>query len=73
VRVIANSEFSEDVASFVRAARAGEEFTITVEGRPAATLGPVKNRCWVDGTALKAMFQTPPPKTMGRDLERFPG
>lgn len=53
-------------------AEAGEEFTITVSGRPVAHLGPAANRRWVSGLALKSVFQTPAPKTLGEDLQRSP-
>jgi prevent-host-death family protein len=34
-------------ASVLREAEAGEEFTITVDGRPVARLGPLPRRQWV--------------------------
>jgi prevent-host-death family protein len=57
----------------LRRAEAGEEFTITVAGRPVARLGPAAKRRWVSGPALKSVFETPAPVTLAGDLERFPG
>ena len=36
----------------LRRAEAGEEFTITVAGRPVAQLGPARRRLWVSGPDL---------------------
>ncbi len=56
----------------LRRAEAGEEFTITVAGRPVAQLGPAAKRRWVGSPALKGVFQTPAPETLAEDLERLP-
>lgn len=39
-------EMRQNASELVRRAQAGEQVTITVAGRPAATLGPVGNRAW---------------------------
>lgn len=36
-------EFRSNMAAFLRRAQAGERVTVTVDGRPIATLGPVSS------------------------------
>ena len=57
----------------LRRAEAGEEFTITVAGRPVAQLGPARRRVWVGGPELAKVWDTPAPQTLADDLEHFPG
>lgn len=69
---IPQKELRNNVAEVLRRAEAGEEFTITVSGRPVAQLGPASKRRWVSGRELGDVFRTPAPKTLEEDLERFP-
>lgn len=69
---IPQKELRNNVAEVLRRAEAGEEFTITVAGRPVARLGPGAKRRWVGGPALERVFETPAPETMAEDLERLP-
>ena len=69
---IPQKELRNNVADVLRRAEAGEEFTITVAGRPVAQLGPTKRRLWVSGPALARFLETPAPETLDDDLERFP-
>lgn len=71
--VIPQKELRNNVADVLRRAEAGEEFTITVAGRPVAQLGPARRRQWVSGPALDKVWDTPVPETLADDLERFPG
>lgn len=73
VVVIPQKELRNNVGDVLRRAEAGEEFTITVAGRPVAQLGPVRRRQWVSGPELTKIWQTPAPRTLDEDLERFPG
>jgi prevent-host-death family protein len=73
VPTIPQKELRNNVADVLRRAEAGEEFTITVAGRPVATLGPAQRRRWVTGPDLARVWQTPAPEILGEDLERFPG
>jgi prevent-host-death family protein len=73
VPVIPQKELRNNVADVLRRAEAGEEFTITVAGRPVAHLGPAKRRQWVSGPDLARIWATPAPETLAEDLERFPG
>ena len=70
---IPQKELRNNVGDVLRRAEAGEEFTITVAGRPVARLGPAQRRRWVSGPALARVWETPAPQTLGEDLERFPG
>jgi prevent-host-death family protein len=69
---IPQKELRNNVGEVLRRAEAGEEFTITVAGRPVAQLGPTQRRRWVSGPDLARVWDTPAPKALGEDLERFP-
>jgi prevent-host-death family protein len=71
--VIPQKELRNNVAEVLRRAEAGEEFTITVAGRPVAHLGPARRRQWVSAPDLAKLWQTPAPETLADDLESFPG
>lgn len=70
---IPQKELRNNIGEVLRRAEAGEEFTITVSGRPAAHLGPAAPQPWVTGPRLRAIWATPAPETLARDLERLPG
>ena len=69
---IPQKELRNNVAEVLRRAEAGEEFTITVAGRPVARLGPEAKRRWVGAPALKGIFETPAAESLAEDLERVP-
>lgn len=69
---IPQKELRNNVGEVLRRAEAGEEFTVTVSGRPVARLGPARPDQWVDGAALERVWNTPAPETLADDLERFP-
>ncbi len=69
---IPQKELRNNVAEVLRRAEAGEEFTITVAGRPVARLGPAAKRRWVSGENLRQVFATPVPRTLAEDVERLP-
>ena len=56
---IPQKELRNNVADVLRRAEAGEEFTITVAGRPVAQLGPPQRRRWVSGPDLARVWETP--------------
>ncbi len=70
---IPQKELRNNVGEVLRRAEAGEELTITVAGRPVAQLGPVPKRRWVEGEALRRIWDTPAPRDFMKDLERLPG
>jgi prevent-host-death family protein len=69
---IPQKELRNNVGDVLRRAEAGEEFTITVAGRPVAHLGPTRRRQWVSGPDLAKVWQTPAPETLAQDLEHLP-
>jgi prevent-host-death family protein len=72
VTTIPQKELRNNVGDVLRRAEAGEEFTVTVAGRPVARLGPARRRQWVGGRDLARVWQTPAPETLADDLTRFP-
>jgi prevent-host-death family protein len=72
VATVPQKELRNNVGEILRRAEAGEEITITVQGREVARLGPAHRRQWVRGAALAAVWQTSPPRGLSDDLERFP-
>lgn len=70
---IRQKDLRNNVGEVLRRAEAGEEFTVTVSGRPVARLGPARPRQWVSGETLQRVWQTPAPQTLETDLARFPG
>lgn len=73
MRTIPQKELRNNVGEVLRRAEAGEEFTVTVAGRPVARLGPARARQWVSGAGLQRVWQTPPPQTLDADLALLPG
>jgi prevent-host-death family protein len=73
VTTIPQTALRDNLDDVLRRVEAGEEFTITVAGRPVAHLSPVVRRRWVSGDALAAVFRTPPPRSLADDLGRFAG
>jgi len=72
VPTIPQKELRNNVGEVLRRAEAGEQFTITVAGRPVAELGPSRRRRWVGGLDLASVWTTPAPRSLAEDLERFP-
>ena len=69
---IPQKELRNNVAEVLRRAEAGEQFTITVAGRPVAQLGPAAKRRWVSGPTLNGIVAPPAPLSLAEDLERMP-
>lgn len=69
---IPQKELRNNIGEILRRAEAGEEITITVQGREVARLGPAHRRRWVGGPALDGVWQTPAPQTLSADLEQYP-
>jgi len=72
VTTIPQKELRNNIGEVLRRAEAGEEMIITVAGREVARLGPTGRHQWVSGSRLEAVWRTPAPRTLARDLERFP-
>jgi prevent-host-death family protein len=59
------------VSDVLRRVEAGETFTVTVAGRPAAELRPAHRRRWVSGPALADIWHGPPPQRLDDDLAQL--
>jgi len=70
---IPQKELRNHVGEVLRRAEAGEQFTITVSGRPVAELGPVRARRWVSSVGLADLWATPPDPTLEDDLKMLGG
>ena len=70
---IPQKELRNNVGEVLRRAEAGEQFTITVSGRPVAQLGPVRTRQWVAPSQLRDLWGTPPDPTLDGELSQFSG
>jgi prevent-host-death family protein len=70
---IPQKELRNNVAEVLRRAEAGEELTITVSGRPVATLGPARRRRWVPSSELAELWRSPPDPTLEQDLTALGG
>lgn len=73
VATIPQKELRNNVAEVLRRAEAGEELTITVSGRPVASLGPAKGRRWVPSSQLAELWGAPADPTLEADLEKIGG
>jgi len=73
VTTIPQKELRNNVGDVLRRAEAGEEFIVTVAGRPVARLGPARPRQWVSGPDLQSIWKTPAPQTLEDDLAQLPG
>jgi prevent-host-death family protein len=63
-------EVRQSASELVRRAQAGERFTITVSGRPAASLGPVEIASWVSWETVADVFSGPGDVTWPADREQ---
>ena len=69
MRVIAQDELRQHCGEILRSAEAGEQFAITIDGRPVAVLGPFPKRQWVPrAEILKILRSAPPDPTFFEDL-----
>jgi prevent-host-death family protein len=75
-RTIAQRELRNNIGAILRDAEAGTQFTITVRGRPVATLGPASTsavpRTDVDARTIVDLFQqTPVDDGFAADLKQL--
>lgn len=77
MKTIAQRELRNHSGEILRQAEAGQQFTITVDGRPVAMLGPCPKRQWVPKEEFLEILRSLPPdpeffedlKDMGGTLE----
>jgi prevent-host-death family protein len=70
-RIIPQRELRNNVGEVLRAAEAGETFTITVRGRPVARLGPAGSepRVDVDRATIRNLLADPIDAELAADLD----
>lgn len=73
MREIGLREVRENASELVRRAQAGERMTITVSGRPAASLGPMQAANWVSWETVAEVFSGPADLEWEADRERLDG
>jgi prevent-host-death family protein len=74
MKTIAQRELRNQSGEILRQAEAGEQFTITVDGRPVAVLGPCPKRQWVPREEfLKAFRGLPPDPSLMDELREMDG
>jgi prevent-host-death family protein len=66
-------EVRQNASELVRRAQAGERLTITVSGRPAASLGPVEVAAWVTWEAVADVFAGPGDPSWEQDRDLLDG
>ncbi len=71
MRRIPQRELRNSSGEILRAAERGEQFTITVDGRPVAVLGPLRKRHWVPRAVVEEIFASPTDETLLDDVKRF--
>ena len=72
MKTIPQRELRNHSGEILRQAESGEQFTITVEGRPVAVLGPCQKRQWVPREEiLKILRAQPPDPTLLEDIREM--
>jgi prevent-host-death family protein len=74
MKTIPQRELRNHSGEVLRQAESGEQFMITVEGRPVAVLGPVPRRQWVPKTEfLKILRAQSPDPAFFEDVRELGG
>jgi len=69
---IPQKKLRNEIGEILRRAEAGEEFTITVSGRPVARLVPLSDtRQWVPAARLEDLWKLPVDENLAEDLKEF--
>ncbi len=70
--IIPQKELRNQVGDVLRRAEAGEDFTITVAGRPVAELGPTRRETWVPISRLADIWGLPADPELATEIrEQF--
>jgi prevent-host-death family protein len=74
MKLISHHELQEHSDEILQQAETGQEFTITVDGRPVAVLRPLQARQWVQKEEfLKILQAQGPDPTFLDDVQEFGG
>ena len=74
MKTIPQRELRNHSGEILRQAESGEQFTITVEGRPVAVLGPYQRRQWVPKEEImKILRAQAPDPTFFEDIQEMGG
>ena len=74
MRTIPQRELRNHSGEILRQAEAGQQFAITVDGRPVAMLGPYQKRQWIPKEEfLEILRSQPPDLTFFEDLGEMGG
>jgi prevent-host-death family protein len=74
MKTIPQRELRNHSGEILRQAESGEQFTITVEGRPVAVLGPFQRRQWIPkADFLKILRTQTPDPTFFEDIKEMGG
>ncbi len=74
MKTIAQRELRNHSGEILRQAEAGQQFAITVDGRPVAVLGPYQKRQWVPrAEVVKILRSLPPDPTFFEDVGELGG
>ncbi len=68
MKTIPQRELRNNSAAVLRRAERGEEFVITVDGRPIAMLIPYRKRQWAPRQTVDEMMATPTDPTLRDDI-----
>ncbi|MFY9820059.1 MAG: type II toxin-antitoxin system prevent-host-death family antitoxin [Thermoanaerobaculia bacterium] len=60
MKTIPQRELRNHSGEVLRQAESGEQFTITIEGRPVAVLGPVPRRQWIPKAEFRKILKDSP-------------
>lgn len=74
MQTIPQRELRNHSGEILRQAEAGKLFTITVDGRPVALLGPTPRSTWITREEAMALVRSlPPDPTLRQELAHFGG
>jgi len=71
MKTIAQRELRNRSGDVLRRAEQGETFTVTVDGRPVAEVGPARRRQWVPKAAYLSALAGGADRTFFADIRRL--
>ena len=73
MKTIAQRVLRNESSRILRQAEDGEQFIITVHGRPVALLGPYERRQWVSADSVRELLATPTDPDLLEELRQAEG